>query len=153
MVARPVSALVSRLSENQDQVEPAFRLCFAFLGSAQSEFAVHSAPPPQRTSSSGSLISDRHQPRAHGLDMVKSNKASGECAVGCVAADYQDAEQIQSVATEGPELTMRRRAPSSGPSARDQVACMTQASVKCRKHQHDDIRVGVACEGAGMQLV
>ena len=153
MVARPVSALgVAPLGEPRPG-RASLSAVLRLLRKRSVGFAVHSAPPPQRTWSSGSLISDRHQPRAHGLDMVKSNKASGECAVGCVAADYQDAEQIQSVATEGPELTMRRRAPSSGPSARDQVACMTQASVKCRKHQHDDIRVGVRCEKSNARFV
>lgn len=66
--------------------------------------------------------------------------------IGCLADDHQDGGQLQSSATKGPELTMRRRTPSSGLSARDQVACMTQASVKCRKSQHDGIKVGIRCE-------
>jgi hypothetical protein len=43
MVARSVSALVSHPSKNQGQVEPAFRLRFAFLIGAQSDspFMAH----------------------------------------------------------------------------------------------------------------
>jgi len=153
MVARPVSALGVALLEEPRPGRASLSAALRLLSRRSVGFAVHSAPPPQRTWSGGSLISDRPHPRAHGLDMVKSNKASGECAVGCVAADYQDDEQLQSVATTGPELTMRRRAPSSGPSARDQVACMTQASVKCRKHQHDSVRVSIRCEKSNARFV
>jgi hypothetical protein len=39
-----------------------------------------------------------------------------------------------------PELGVRRRPLSSGLNARDQIACVTQASTKCRKAQHDDAR-------------
>jgi hypothetical protein len=37
-----------------------------------------------------------------------------------------------------PELGIRRRPLSSGLNARDQIACVTQASTKCREAQHDD---------------
>jgi hypothetical protein len=37
----------------------------------------------------------------------------------------------------------RRRAPSSGLMARDQTACVTQASTKLRKAQHDEQDLGI----------
>ena len=55
---------------------------------------------------------------------------------------YQDPEQFRYLGRGGPELWMRRRALSSGLMARDQITCVTQASMEWRNAWHDHQHLG-----------
>ena len=67
------------------------------------------------------------------------NKALVECAVSAIGrSTTKVATRFSQLGVMVPELGIRRRPLSSGLNARDQIACVTQASTKCRKAQHDD---------------
>jgi hypothetical protein len=62
-----------------------------------------------------------------------------ECAVSAIGrTTTKVATRFSQLGVMVPELGIRRRPLSSGLNARDQIACVTQASMKCRKDQHDD---------------